>query len=98
MTVTGKALTQEHVRRCAALFVFQRLFDGRAAGSHGGPAISDGLRRHRRGGAGGELDEPVDAVVLGLDADECRIDSDPIVQARGGDRGCGGRLRRASTV
>ena len=53
------------VRRGAALFVLQRVFDGRTSGPDGGAAISAGLRRHRVGGAGDQLDEPADAVASG---------------------------------
>jgi hypothetical protein len=49
MTVTGKALTAGDVRRRAAVFVLQRLFDRRPPGIDGSAAVSSGLRRYRLG-------------------------------------------------
>ena len=45
-----------NVRGRAALFLFQRLLDRRAAGTDGGAAVSAGLQRHRIGSARHQLD------------------------------------------
>ena len=56
MTVTAKKIVASHYERRSAIFLFQWMLGGRAAGDEGGAALPRGFRRHHRGRPGPRLD------------------------------------------
>ena len=54
--VQAKALAQAFYGKGSRTFLFHRVLVWRIRGPHGGAAVSDRLRRHRRRGAGEQLD------------------------------------------
>jgi hypothetical protein len=62
MTVAAKQMIRAYYG--AEVCLLHRMFGGRPAGTHGGAAISGGLRRNRGGRAGAQLVRPRDDVDL----------------------------------